>query len=102
MEQAVSTVPSFDERIASRQARLGIVGLGYAGLPLAMAFAEQGFRVTGIDVSEGRVRAVQDKRSYLVDVPAERYERVEGRLEATTDYAADRKSTSLNSSPANI
>jgi UDP-N-acetyl-D-glucosamine dehydrogenase len=88
MDQAVSTVQSFDDRIASREARLGIVGLGYAGLPLAMAFAEPGFHVTGIDVSAARVDAVQNKRSYLVDVPAERYERVEGRLTATSDYAA--------------
>jgi UDP-N-acetyl-D-glucosamine dehydrogenase len=39
---------SFDERLATREARLGIVGLGYAGLPLAMLFAEAGFAVTGI------------------------------------------------------
>jgi len=53
-----------------------------------MTFAEQGFRVTGIDISPARVEAVKQRRSYLVDVPAERYERVDGRLEATTDYAA--------------
>ena len=50
-------------------ARVGIVGLGYAGLPLAMAFAEAGFDVTGIDLNEQRVRAVTERRSYLVDVP---------------------------------
>src|SRR4051794_11719595 len=47
-----ATTTSFDERIASRTARIGIVGLGYAGLPLAMAFAEAGFEVTGIDLSD--------------------------------------------------
>jgi UDP-N-acetyl-D-glucosamine dehydrogenase len=86
-----SVVPdsrSFTEMMATRSARLGIVGLGYAGLPLGMAFAEAGFTVTGIDVNEGRVQAVQERRSYLVDVPAERYERVGSRLSATTDYAA--------------
>src|SRR5215207_6546814 len=77
----------FDERIASRSARVGIVGLGYAGLPLAMAFAEAGFSVTGLDLSEERVAAISEGRSYLVDVPAERYERVAGKLEATTDYS---------------
>ena len=66
---------------------MGIVGLGYAGLPLAMAFAEQGFRVIGIDLNEDRVRAVQEHRSYLVDIPAERYAAVDGRLETTTNYA---------------
>ena len=76
----------FDRRIASREARLGIVGLGYAGLPLAVAYAEQGFHVTGIDISEQRVAAVNEKRSYLVDVPAEKYE-VAGQLDATSDFS---------------
>ena len=86
MSQILSAT-DFDERIASRSARVGIVGLGYAGLPLAMAFAEAGFSVTGIDLSEERVGAISKGRSYLVDVPAERYEGVKGRLEATTDYS---------------
>ena len=78
----------FDERIASRTARVGIVGLGYAGLPLAMAFAEAGFDVVGIDLNHERVQAIADHRSYLVDVPVERYAGVDGKLLATTDYAA--------------
>jgi UDP-N-acetyl-D-glucosamine dehydrogenase len=85
-----SSVPAggFDERIASRAARVGIVGLGYAGLPLAMAFAETGFAVTGIDVNERRVRAIGEHKSYLVDIPAARYDALDGRLRATTDYGA--------------
>src|SRR5829696_1007805 len=86
MSQIVSA-PAFDQRIASRSARVGIVGLGYAGLPLAMAFAEAGFDVVGIDLNRERVAAISEGRSYLVDVPAERYERVAGKLEATTDYS---------------
>jgi UDP-N-acetyl-D-glucosamine dehydrogenase len=81
-------VSEFDERIAARAARVGIVGLGYAGLPLAMAFAEAGFEVLGIDLDEERVQAIGEGRSYLVDVPVDRYAGVEGRLEATTDYTA--------------
>lgn len=77
---------AFADRIATREARVGIVGLGYAGLPLAIAFADAGFSVTGIDLSPERVSAVNDRRSYLVDVPAERYE-VEGTLNASADYA---------------
>jgi UDP-N-acetyl-D-glucosamine dehydrogenase len=64
------------------------VGLGYAGLPLAMTFAEAGFDVTGIDLNDERVEAIRQRRSYLVDVPAERYENMDGRLHATADYAA--------------
>ena len=79
------SLTGFEDRIATRQARVGIVGLGYAGLPLAMSFAEAGFQVTGIDISEERVRAIGEGRSYLVDVPAERYAGLDGRLTATTD-----------------
>jgi len=87
MAQLLSA-PVFDERVATRSASIGIVGLGYAGLPLAMAFAEAGFDVLGIDIDAERVRAVAERRSYLVDVPAERYATVDGKLEATTDFAA--------------
>ena len=83
-----TTPSSFADRIATREARIGIVGLGYAGLPLALAFAERGFPVTGIDLSEERVKAVRERRSYLVDVPPERYASLEGTLSATTDYSA--------------
>jgi UDP-N-acetyl-D-glucosamine dehydrogenase len=84
-----STAPAvFDERIRTREARLGIIGLGYAGLPLAILFADAGFQVTGVDLDEVRVRWVNERRSYLVDVPSERYQAVGDRLAATTDYGA--------------
>src|SRR5918996_4257541 len=86
-EPTILSAGVFDERIASRSARVGIVGLGYAGLPLAMAFAEAGFDVVGIDLNRERVENIGAKRSYLVDVPAERYDGVDGKLEATTDYS---------------
>jgi UDP-N-acetyl-D-glucosamine dehydrogenase len=79
---------TFDVQVAARTARVGIVGLGYAGLPLAMAFGEAGFDVTGIDLSAERVEAVNARRSYLVDVPDERYAGVQDRLTATTEFAA--------------
>jgi UDP-N-acetyl-D-glucosamine dehydrogenase len=84
----VTSQQTFDERLRTREAKIGIVGLGYAGLPLAMAFAETGFEVTGIDVDEARVAALREGRSYLVDVPVERYGKVDGRLKPTTDYGA--------------
>src|SRR5213592_2125669 len=88
LSKVLSPESTFDDRIAQRTAAIGIVGLGYAGLPLAMAFAETGFAVTGIDLNEQRVRAVEARESYLVDVPTERYEDLAGTLSATTDYAA--------------
>jgi UDP-N-acetyl-D-glucosamine dehydrogenase len=95
VSEVVSSAQAFDERVHTRAAEVGIVGLGYAGLPLAIVFAEAGFGVTGVDVSEKRVRAVQQRRSYLVDVPAERFDRLDGRLRATTDYAAVRELDAL-------
>ena len=86
--EVVSPAATFDDRVVAREARVGIVGLGYAGLPLAMAFAEAGFGVTGIDLNEQRVRAVQERRSYLVDVPTERYDGLDGRLRASSAYDA--------------
>jgi UDP-N-acetyl-D-glucosamine dehydrogenase len=88
MTEALASTSAFDDRIATREAKIGIVGLGYAGLPLAMAFGEAGFEVTGVDLNQERVTAIQERRSYLVDVPAERYGPLEGRLHATTDYSA--------------
>jgi UDP-N-acetyl-D-glucosamine dehydrogenase len=88
VSKVFSPETTFDDRIAQRTATIGIVGLGYAGLPLAIAFAERGFPVTGIDINEGRVQAIQEHQSYLVDVPVERYEGLDGALTATTNYGA--------------
>src|ERR687897_3811987 len=89
MSDVVSSAPrTFDHQIATREATLGIVRLGSGGLPLAMTCAEAGFDVVGIDISEERVEAIRQGRSYLVDVPGERYTRLDGRLEATSDYGA--------------
>jgi len=76
----------FVAAVETREANIGIIGLGYAGLPLAIAFAEAGFRVTGIDISHERVQAVNARRSYLVDVPESRYA-VDGTLRASEDFA---------------
>jgi UDP-N-acetyl-D-glucosamine dehydrogenase len=86
LSETLSSSATFEDLIATRQARIGIVGLGYAGLPLAIAYAEAGFQVTGIDYDQSRVAAVRERRSYLVDVPAERYTDLDGQLEATSDY----------------
>ncbi len=88
LTELLSSAQTFDDRIATREASVGIVGLGYAGLPLAIAFAEAGFDVTGVDLDEERVQAVEERRSYLVDVPAERYASLDGEVHATADYAA--------------
>src|SRR5918912_2290083 len=56
--------------------RIGIVGLGYVGLPLAVAFAEAGCDVVGVDVDAGRVAGLREGRSHIEDVPSEALQRV--------------------------
>jgi UDP-N-acetyl-D-glucosamine dehydrogenase len=58
------------ERIAARKVHIGVIGLGYVGLPLALEFAKRGFRVTGFDVNRAKVEALQKGESYIEDVPA--------------------------------
>src|SRR5437588_126720 len=66
---------------------IGIVGLGYVGLPLATAFAEAGHEVIGVDVDPRRVAAVNQGYSHVEDVSSARLRGVEDRLVATTSYA---------------
>src|SRR5256886_2020368 len=66
---------------------IGIVGLGYVGLPLAVAFAEAGHEVIGVDVEPQRVAAVNQGSSHVEDVPSKRLRGVEDRLVATTAYS---------------
>jgi UDP-N-acetyl-D-glucosamine dehydrogenase len=75
------------ERIRSRQARIGIIGLGYVGLPLAVEFARAGFPVVGFDVDAAKTGQINSGKSYIPDVPdAELSAVVErGTLRATTD-----------------
>jgi UDP-N-acetyl-D-glucosamine dehydrogenase len=77
-------------RIASHTARVGVVGLGYVGLPLAMEFAEAGFCVTGIDIDARKVADLNRGESYIQDVPTAVLKRLveAGKLTATTDFAA--------------
>jgi UDP-N-acetyl-D-glucosamine dehydrogenase len=75
------------EKLSSRQARLGVIGLGYVGLPLSVEMAEAGFSVVGIDADPRKVTEINARRSYISDVPTEVLEKVvaAGRFEATTD-----------------
>ena len=77
------------ERIESGQAVLGVVGLGYVGLPLAVEMAKAGHRVVGIDVSSEKVALVNAGESYIPDVPTEELAKLvsAGLISATTDFS---------------
>lgn len=78
------------QKIERREARIGVVGIGYVGLPLAVAFARVGFQITAVDVDPRKVDAVNSGQSYIEDVPESDLAPLvaDGRLRASTDYAA--------------
>jgi len=75
-------------RIEDRTARVGVIGLGYVGLPLALLFEEAGFAVSGFDVDPAKTEALRRGESYIRHIGAERVARAfaTGRIEATTDF----------------
>jgi UDP-N-acetyl-D-glucosamine dehydrogenase len=77
------------EKFSSRQAKVGVVGLGYVGLPLAVAFAEAGFQVVGVDLNQEKVSFLNRGESYIEDVPSSQLAPIvaSGHLVASVDYA---------------
>jgi len=88
---------TLEHKIDSGTARIAVIGLGYVGLPLAVALAEVGLSVTGIDVDATRVEAIRRGESYLRDVEGATIAclRAAGRLEATADYDALRAADAI-------
>lgn len=77
------------EKIESQSLRIGIVGLGYVGLPLAMVCARSNFKTLGFDVSESKVALLKQKKNYIDDVEEEELSRMveQGMFSATTDFS---------------
>ncbi len=93
-----ATAKLLEEKIRSRRARVGIVGLGYVGLPLAVEFAKAGFSVTGIDISDQKVSRVNSGDSYIGDIPTATLGSLvdSGKLRATTDFSAALELDTIN------
>ena len=81
-------IMNLEEKIKNRTAKIGIIGLGYVGLPLAVEYASKGFRVVGIDTDEKKVTKINEGENYILDVDDKRLRTQvkEGRLSATVDY----------------
>ncbi|MFL5666619.1 MAG: nucleotide sugar dehydrogenase [Ktedonobacteraceae bacterium] len=81
---------SLQEKISTRSLHVGIVGLGYVGLPLATTFAAAGFHVTGIDVDQQKVDCLNSGESYIPDIASTMLQALidTKRLQFTSDYAA--------------
>ena len=84
------TAQLLQHKILEKRARVGIVGLGYVGLPLAVEFARAGFTVTGIDISQEKTRRVNAGDSYVGDIPSDTLQPLveSGKLRATSDFSA--------------
>ena len=85
---ALSLVHELKTKIASRSAKIGVIGLGYVGLPLALLFTEEAFPVTGFDIDDRKVKTLDEGGSYIFRIASEQ---IQGALRlgfrATSDYA---------------
>jgi UDP-N-acetyl-D-glucosamine dehydrogenase len=97
-EQTVGTFQALKEKIENKTAHVGIVGLGYVGLPLAVEFAKAGFHVTGLDLQQSRVDRLMNGESYIQDVPSSEVAQLVNAalLDATTDFGAVRDLDTIN------
>ena len=77
------------EKLRSRQALIGIVGLGYVGLPLSLTYAEVGYRVLGLDIDQAKADAINQGQSYIEHIDGERVAQAkqQQKFDATTDFA---------------
>ena len=86
------------EKITNKTALVGVVGLGYVGLPLAVEFAKAGFHVVGIDVLASKVDAINQGESYIQDIPTEVLRPLveAGLIRATTDFSVVQELDTIN------
>jgi UDP-N-acetyl-D-glucosamine dehydrogenase len=77
------------QKIKGHSAQVGVVGLGYVGLPLVVEFAEAGFTVTGIDLDQRKVDSINRGESYIQDIPTDTLKHLweKGLIKATTDFS---------------
>ncbi len=98
MQSTTATATALEDKIKNRTARVGIIGLGYVGLPLAMEFAKAGFSVTGIDIQESKVSQLNRGDSYVQDVPTDTLKKwvAEGKFRATSDFSVISELDTIN------
>ena len=88
LSAATTTVSELKSKIETRQARIAIIGMGYVGLPLALLYSEQKFRVTGFDIDERKVTTLNKGGSYIHRIETEEVQAAQKHgFEATSDYS---------------
>jgi hypothetical protein len=85
-----SLAAELEQRLVARTAHVGVIGLGYVGLPLIVELARAGFNATGVDLDERKIAAINRGESYIPDVPTSDVAEFQkaGRLRATSDAKA--------------
>ena len=93
-----SSYTELASKIKAKTARVGVVGLGYVGLPLAVEYAKAGFSVTGIDVQNSKVDSMNAGTSYIQDVPTREVKELvaDKKLRATTDFSVISELDTIN------
>jgi UDP-N-acetyl-D-glucosamine dehydrogenase len=85
---AAEGLQQFKQKIEAREARIGIIGMGYVGLPLALLFSEERFAITGFDVDVHKVETLNAGGSYIVRIPPEEIQSArKNSFQATSDYS---------------
>jgi UDP-N-acetyl-D-glucosamine dehydrogenase len=85
---ATTTLSELKKKVETRQARIGIVGMGYVGLPLALLFSGEGFAVTGFDIEERKVSTLNAGGSYIVRILPNAIRQAQGSgFRATSNYS---------------
>ena len=88
MQPTSTAVAERLDRLQNRTARIGVIGLGYVGLPLSLLLSAAGFQVTGFDIDERKIEALQEGRSYIFRIPSEEIQQARQQgLQATSDFA---------------
>src|SRR5215469_3859094 len=85
---SLNAIASLKQKIESREARVGIIGMGYVGLPLALLFSAERFRVTGFDIAGDKVEKLNSGDSYIVRIPSTAIQQAkQAGFRATADYS---------------
>ncbi|EIA19362.1 nucleotide sugar dehydrogenase [Listeria fleischmannii] len=89
METLLGTKEQQLQKFKERTAKIGVIGLGYVGLPLAIELADAGFEVVGIDIDESKVASLNEGKSHILDVPEERVAKAvkNHQFSATNEFA---------------
>ena len=86
--ESIASLATLVNKLDQRTARIGVIGLGYVGLPLALLFSEQKFKVTGFDVDPGKIRVLAQGGSYIIRIPENEVRAArDAGFAATADYS---------------